>query len=148
MSQGGLPAWRRLIDSELTLRRQSLARARQVVATLEQLEAALLAERARRDKEELALRQEGDLPSFAREKTAVLLDQAILRAKDRTGSAKLAESRALDAVRGAKTRRTAIDRVLDRRRNREQFEAQRAEQKVIDEVATRRAGAPPAEERP
>jgi flagellar biosynthesis chaperone FliJ len=135
--KGGLLSWQHLVDAELREKKLALARARQLVSRCETVEALLLAERARRDDEERARRGAGELPDFARERTDALLEKGIEKAGEKLATARRGEARALDALREARKRAAAIERLLDRRAERERDEAQRVEQKELDEIASR-----------
>ncbi|MSR46813.1 MAG: hypothetical protein EXS13_07100 [Planctomycetes bacterium] len=141
MRKGGLLSWQRMVDNDARDKKLALARARQLVMRCEQVEAALLGERTRRDQEERQLREAGDLPHFGRERLAALLERAIERAQEKVAAARLAESRTLDALRESWKRATAVERLLDRRQKRERLDALKAEQKELDEIASRRSGA-------
>ena len=141
MRKGGLLSWQRLVDSDVRDKKLALARARQLVARCETVESLLLAERARRDDEERARRGAGELPDFARERTDALLEKGIEKAGEKLAAARKGEARALDALREARKRAAAIERLLDRRAERERGELQRAEQKELDEIASRRGAA-------
>lgn len=145
MSKGGLHSWQRMVDADVRERQLALARGRQLVARCMELEAALLAERGRRDEEERRCREVGELPGFARERMAVLLERAIERAGEKVAQARAGEARLLDALREAFRRASAVGRVIDRRDARELAETLKVEQRELDEIASRRTGATPVE---
>ncbi len=141
MKKSGLASWHKLVDAQVRERKLALARARQLAARCADIEAVLLGERARRDEEERRLRAAGELPDFARERMNVLLEQTLERARDKLAAARVGEERALAGLREAWQRATAVERLLDRRRERDATQRLQTEQKEIDEVATRRAAA-------
>jgi flagellar biosynthesis chaperone FliJ len=138
--KGGLLSWQRLVDADVREKKLALARARQLASRCEQVEAALLAERARRDEEERARRGAGELPGFAGERMNALLERAIEKAGEKLAAARRGEARALDALRESWKRATALERLLERRAERERQDGLRAEQKELDEIASRRGG--------
>ncbi|MBM4015289.1 MAG: hypothetical protein FJ293_10055 [Planctomycetes bacterium] len=141
MSKGGLHSWRRLIEADVRERKLQLARARALVARSEQLEATLRAERTRRDEQERRDRAAGELPGFARERMATLLEGAIERAAEKAEKARLQEARTQDALREAFRRVRAVERVIERRESRAHEAGLRGEQKELDEIAARLPGA-------
>ncbi|MBL8840750.1 MAG: hypothetical protein JNL90_04380 [Planctomycetes bacterium] len=141
MKKSGLHSWRKLVDAQVREKKLALARARQLAGRCAEIEEALLAERARRDDEERRRREAGELPDFARERMTALLERALERAREKLAAARTGEERALAGLRESFTRATAVERLIDRRDARDEADRMRAEQKEIDEVATRRAAA-------
>ncbi len=135
----GLLAWRGLIEAQTKERQRALARARQLAARCEQIEALLLGERERRDGAECTRRGRGELPDFASERLDALLERAIEGAHTKLATAHDADERAHAKLRESWQQTTALDRLLERRAARARDETQRAAQEELDEIAQRRA---------
>lgn len=134
----GLAQWHRLLESDLRERKLALARARLAHERAEQVAALLLGERERRDEQERARRKDGQMPDFTRERLNVLLERALVRARVKVADCHSAVEEAAERLREAWRRVAGIDRLIQRRDEREAFELRRRDQKELDELASMR----------
>jgi flagellar export protein FliJ len=134
----GLAQWHRLLESDLRERKLALARARLALERAEQVAALLVGERERRDEQERARRAAGEMPDFTRERLNVLLERAVVRAKVKVADGTSAVEEAAERLREAWRRVAGIDRLIQRRDEREAFELRRRDQKELDELASTR----------